>query len=273
MNRPMRKLDALNYYTATKKYELAFPRLTRDLDADVVVIGGGFSGINTSLELAEKGITDIVVLEARHLGYGGTGRNGGQVMAGIGHDLELVKKHVGDVGLEVLFGIANLGAGIIRDRIAKYGIDADFCRGYGYLAFNRRQQKTLEAWASEFRRVSPDEDIELVTGAAVKTVVGSDAYCAAIRHMGGGHVHSLNLLLGEAKALTSLGGRIFENSPVVKVEYGADHVVVRTNAGSVRAANSCGPATVSSMVSSRRSGARPSTPTPFRWRRSRSRKS
>ncbi|MEJ2632791.1 MAG: FAD-binding oxidoreductase [Acidihalobacter sp.] len=231
----MRQLDALNYYTATRKYHLEFPRLGENIDADVVVVGGGFSGINTSLELAEKGVTDIVVLEARHLGYGGTGRNGGQVMAGIGHDLELVRKHVGEAGLETLFGVANLGAGIIRERIEKYAIDADFRSGYGYLAFNQRQRKTLEGWAAEFQRIAPEDHIELVTGSAVRDVVGSEAYCAAIKHMGGGHVHSLNLLLGEAKALVGLGGRIFENSPAVRVEYGPDHVVVHTHEGSVRA--------------------------------------
>ncbi|MEP6870099.1 MAG: FAD-binding oxidoreductase, partial [Novosphingobium sp.] len=234
MNHDMRQLDALNYYTATKKYDLQFPRLTEDMDVDIVVIGGGFSGINTALELAEQGHRNIVVLEARHLGYGGTGRNGGQVMAGIGHDIGKVSRHVGKEGLEMLFQIASLGAGILRGRAEKYGIDADVQRGYGYLAYNQRQLKTLEVWAKEFRDAEPDEDIELLTGKDVGKIIGSDVYCGAIKHMGGGHVHSLNLLLGEAKALVGHGARIFENSPVTKVEYG-DRITVRTNGGSVRA--------------------------------------
>lgn len=230
----MNKLDALNYYTVTKKYDIAFPRLTDDVDADVVVIGGGFSGVNTALELAEKGVTNVVVLEGRHLGYGGTGRNGGQVMAGIGHDINAVGKHVGPDGLETLFKIAGLGAGVIRDRIAKYEIDADFRQGYGYLAYNQRQIRTLRGWCEEFRAVEPDVEIELLTGRDVQRIIGSEVYAGAIKHMGGGHVNSLNLLLGEAQALVSLGGRIFENSPVISVDYG-DRITVRTNAGKVTA--------------------------------------
>lgn len=234
MSALMRKLDARNYYTATRKYDLSFPRLIEDIDCDIVIIGGGFSGINTALELAEKGLTNIVILEGRYLGYGGTGRNGGQVMAGIGHDIEAVRKHVGPEGLDVLFKIANLGAGIIKERIKKYNINADFCPGYGYLAFNKHQQKTLEQWLKDFKSVTPDEDIDLVTGNDIQSVIGSKAYCAALKHMGGGHVNSLNLLLGEAKAATGYGVRIFENSPAIKVTYG-DRITVRTAAGTVKA--------------------------------------
>lgn len=228
------EIESLTYYAATKKYDLRFPTLEEDLDVDVVIIGGGFSGINTALELAEKGITNIAILEGRYLGYGGTGRNGGQVMAGIGHDLEKIKRHVGPTGLETIFKISNLGAGIIRERIKKYDIDADFCFGYGYLGSNARQEKTLRGWLKEFRAVAPEEEIELYTGAEVKQVVGSDAYTCALKHMGGGHVHSLNLLLGEAKALSGYGVKIFENSSVLNVEYGP-RITVRTAMGSVRA--------------------------------------
>ncbi len=230
----MRHLDSLTYYAATKKYELSFPRLTEDLDVDVVIIGGGFSGVNTALELAEKGITNIAIIEANYLGYGGTGRNGGQIMAGLGHDIDTVKKHVGEEGMQTLFKLGNLGAGIIKDRIEKYQIDADFCQGYAYLGSNQRQEKTLRNWEKEFKKATPDDDIEIYTGSDVKQVVGSDAYTCALKHMGAGHVHSLNLLLGEAKAADSLGVKIFENTKATKVEYG-NRVTVHTPNGRVKA--------------------------------------
>src|SRR3989338_10974859 len=103
----MINIETPTYYTATKKYDLSFPSLEADIEADVVVIGGGFSGINTALELAEQGITNIVVLEGRYLGFGGTGRNGGQIMAGIGHDPGEICKDGGGEGVRATFEISD----------------------------------------------------------------------------------------------------------------------------------------------------------------------
>ncbi|MEZ2759543.1 NAD(P)/FAD-dependent oxidoreductase [Providencia vermicola] len=229
------QVESLTYYAATKKYDLRFPTLKEDLDVDVVIIGGGFSGIHTALELCEKGITNIAILEGRYLGYGGSGRNGGQVMAGIGHDIDAIKKYVGPEGLETIFKLSNMGAGIMRERIAKYDIDADFCRGYAYLGSNARQEKTLRSWLKDFKSVDPDEEIEFYSGSELKQIIGSDAYTCGIKHMGGGHVHSLNLLLGEAKAVSEIyGAKIFENSQVLNVEYG-NTIKVRTAMGTVKA--------------------------------------
>lgn len=230
----MINIETATYYTATKKYELNFPSLESDIDVDIIVIGGGFSGINTALELAEKGFKNIAVLEARHLGFGGTGRNGGQIMAGIGHDLSKIKNDVGDDGLQAIFEISDMGATIIQDRIDKYGIMADFCHGYGYLGFNARQGKTLRQWEKDFKSLNSPHEIRYLEGPEVQSIIGSEVYHSALLHMGGGHVHSLNLLLGEALALSGHGAKIFEYSPAVEVTYG-ERIKVRTAKGSVTA--------------------------------------
>ncbi|CAM4202829.1 NAD(P)/FAD-dependent oxidoreductase [Kerstersia similis] len=227
--------ETATYYTATKKYELSFPSLEEVIEADVAIIGGGFSGIHTALELSENGVENIVVLEARYLGFGGSGRNGGQVMAGIGHDLGKLRKDVGDEGVQAIFALSDIGPQIMRDRIAKYNIDADFHSGYGYMAYNGRQAKTLRAWEKEFKSLGSPYEIRYVEGKDVQQIIGTDVYQAGLLHRGGGHVHSLNLLLGEAKAVTEIYGvRIFEHSPVVEVTYGG-HVELRTAKGRVRA--------------------------------------
>ena len=225
--------ETATYYTATKKYELSFPSLEDDIRADVVIIGGGFSGIHTALELAENGVSDIVVLEARYLGYGGSGRNGGQVMAGIGHDLDALRKDIGQEGIRAILALSDLGPQIMRERIAKYDIDADFRSGYGYMAYNGRQARTLRGWEKDFNSLDSPYEIRYVEGVDVQQIIGSEVYCAGLLHMGGGHVHSLNLLLGEAKAVSEIyGARIFEYSPALDVEYG-DQIRVRTAKGSV----------------------------------------
>lgn len=230
------------YYTTTKKYDLHFPNLENDIDVDVVIIGGGFSGVNTGLELIERGVKSIAILETNYIGFGGSGRNGGHIMAGIGHDLDRIKKFVGEDGLNTIFEISDSGSRIIKERIQKYNIDADVVWGYGYLGFNNRQAKLLRQWEKEYRSINNDVEIDFLEGEAVKKIVGSDVYNCALKHMGNGHFHSLNMLLGSAKAFTEQGGKIFEYSPAVEVTYG-ETIKVRTPKGSVKAKKllwSCG---------------------------------
>jgi gamma-glutamylputrescine oxidase len=123
----------------------------------------------------------------------------------------------------------------MRERIQKYNIDADFMSGYTYLGFNHRQAKTLKAWETQFKSMNSEDEIYYLEGKDVQQVIGSEAYGSALVHMGGGHVHSLNLLLGEAKACSEIYGvKIFEHSPVLEVNYGKK-IRVRTAKGIVTA--------------------------------------
>ncbi len=129
---------------------------------------------------------DTVVLEARHLGFGGTGRNGGQVMAGIGHDLDALRSGIGDDGVRAILALSELGPQIMRERIATYDIDADFRGGYVYLAYNARQAATLRKWEGEFRSVGSPHEIRYLEGQALRGVIGSEVYRAGLFHAGGG---------------------------------------------------------------------------------------
>jgi gamma-glutamylputrescine oxidase len=223
------------YYSMTRKYNDSYPALAADIDTDVVILGGGFTGVNTALELAERGIRDVVVLESNYLGFGGSGRNGGHVMAGIGHDLDKIAKYVGEEGLKSILSISDTGSSIIQERIKKYDIDAGFQFGYGYMGWSKRQAKTLQSWQKIFSQINPEHEISYLEGSGVKEIVGSDKYTCGLKHMGNGHVHVLDLLLGAARAFSSVyGGKIFEYTPALEVTYGKK-IIVRTANGTVRA--------------------------------------
>lgn len=259
----MINIETPTYYTATKKYNLSFPTLESDIDADVVVIGGGFSGINTALELAEKGITNIVVLEARYLGFGGTGRNGGQIMAGIGHDLEKIKASVGEQGLREIFEISELGAGIIKERIARYAIDADFCHGYGYMGFNARQEKTLRAWEKDFKAINQKDEIRFLGGSEVKQIIGSDAYSSALLHMGVATCIRSTCCSAKPRHWWGMAHASSNTARHWKCST-ASALPCAPAAVRSRPASCCGPVTASSTSSSLNCTPRPSTPTPSR---------
>ena len=124
---------AASYYAATARDAAPYPSLDGELTADVCVVGGGLTGVNTALELAERGLS-VVLLEGRRIGWGASGRNGGQLIRGIGPDVSGFARYVGQDGVRYLKQAGIDSVALVAERIARYGIACDLRWGFCELA-------------------------------------------------------------------------------------------------------------------------------------------
>ncbi|PTQ68847.1 FAD-binding oxidoreductase [Pseudomonas sp. GV071] len=226
---------APSYYAATANRRLSYPTLNGEVRADVCIVGGGFSGLNTAIELVERGLS-VVLLEANQMGWGASGRNGGQLIRGVGHDVERFAGVVGADGVRELKLLGLEAVEIVRRRIEHFNIQCDLTWGYCDLA---NKPSDLEGFAddlAELRGLGYRHDLRLLQADDMHQVVGSSRYVGGLIDMGSGHLHPLNLALGEAAAAQSLGVQLFEHSAVTRIDYG-NQVLVHTATGSVRASN------------------------------------
>ncbi len=222
-----------SYYAASANWATDYPRLEVDLNCDVVVVGGGFSGVNTALELAERGF-DVILLEANRISWGATGRNGGQIIGGIGHDPERFIKKIGEAGVNAIYQMGVEARDIIRERVATYGIDCDLKWGYCDVALKPRHMKQFAEWQEFEKSIGNPHTYTLLDRDELREYVRSDRYLGGLYNNANGHIQPLNLCIGEAKAIESLGGKIFEQSRVINLEHG-DRAKVRTEHGCVSA--------------------------------------
>ncbi|WP_294737713.1 FAD-binding oxidoreductase [uncultured Pseudomonas sp.] len=226
---------ARSYYLASAN---AMPRrlaLGADLTADVCVIGGGFTGVNTAIELAQRGLS-VILLEARRIGWGASGRNGGQLIRGIGHDVSGFAKYVGEEGVRYLQQAGIDSVALVGERVREHGIDCDLRWGFAELANTAAQFAAFQGELESLAALGYTPETRLVAPQDMAQVVGSGLYAGGLVDMGSGHLHPLNLVLGEAAVAESLGVRVFENSPVLELIHG-DTVQVRCASGTVRAAS------------------------------------
>ena len=208
-----------SYYAATANESTDYPVLEGSVSADICVVGAGFTGVSTALTLAERGYS-VALVEANRVGWGASGRNGGQLINGIS-GLEKIRKKHGEGIADMLWDLKWRGNDIVHDRVEKYAIECDLKNGYVETAFKPRHMADLEEYAAEFERHNFPYEYEVWDRDKTRDMLGTDAYIGGFVCHRDGHLHPLNLCIGEARAAHGLGVQIFEQSPVTGIEHGA----------------------------------------------------
>ena len=224
---------APSFYAASANPSPDRPSLAGSVDADICIIGAGYTGLSAGLHLAEAGYK-VAVLEQARVGWGASGRNGGQIVHSYSRDIDVIESTYGKSVAEPLGQMMHEGAQILRERVAKYNIDCDLKNGGVYAALTKKKIKGLEEQKHLWEKWGNKHLTLIDDRAEMKKVVNSDRYHALLIDQSGGHFHPLNLALGEAAAIEKNGGTIYENSPVTKIVRGPKPVV-KTADGQINA--------------------------------------
>ena len=222
-----------SYYAASAQPFPAQPVLQGEHQADVCVIGGGFTGLSTALCCAEAGF-DTILIEADVIGGGASGRNGGQLIPGLNVEAEYLAKMLGDEDGLRLYKLAASARDSVHNRIAKHDIDCDLRDGHFHIAAKKADFEAMDREYSYATAKLGAAGLELIPAASVEDYVAVDGYHGGIFNHQGGHFHPLKYARGLAQAATDAGARLFEHSRVISV--GDDKApVVKANEGAVKA--------------------------------------
>jgi gamma-glutamylputrescine oxidase len=208
-----------NYYHATRKLDFTPATLSEDVRADVAIIGGGITGVSAALHLAERGYR-VALLEAQDIGWGASGRNGGQALPGFGCSLHKLRQLTGAANTKRLWDMSVEAVDLLHGQIARFAIPADPVRGYLHAALKERQVRDLRDEQEELAALGAPVG-RLLQGAELQARLPSPRYIAALEDDIAGHIHPYNYTLGLARAAQAAGAKIFTQAPVRKIEPGA----------------------------------------------------
>jgi gamma-glutamylputrescine oxidase len=233
----MTAADPQNYYYSSAPASAPYAPLRGDVRADVCVVGGGISGLSAALHLRERGY-GVVLLEARHLGFGGSGRSGGQSIFGYACEMSTLEKAVGESDARRMWDVATEGLELQRALIAKHAIDCDYVPGHMIVGLKKRHDDSLRAEVDHLANKYGYHSLRFMERDEVRGIVASDRYTSALYDSNGGHLHSYKYTRGLGTAAAAAGVTIHEDSWVTKLDVAQDasgENVVHTAGGSVRA--------------------------------------
>ncbi len=224
---------APSYYAASANPSPQRPQLAGDLSVDVVVVGGGFTGLSAALHAAEAGFS-VALLEAQQIGWGASGRNGGQMIPGMRWGAVELVKLLGRERAARLIGLANSAGHMVRKRIERHAIACDLRQGHFHAAAKPQHLDTMRRELDLLKNLLGYQGASIVSQGEVGDFVASEIYHGGLIDLNGGHLHSLNYALGLAQAAEAAGVQIFEGSAASRVDHGTP-VRVTTAHGTVTA--------------------------------------
>ncbi|MGV6805982.1 MAG: NAD(P)/FAD-dependent oxidoreductase [Ruegeria sp.] len=222
-----------SWYAATAHDRTPSEPLRGDLSADVCIVGGGYTGLSAALHLAEAGFK-VALLEAHRVGFGASGRNGGQLGSAQRMDQEDLEKLVGRDDAAKLWDLAEDAKTLVKSLVDRHNIDCDLKPGIATLGFSDGERAELHAHANHLKATYGYEQIDLLDADGGRALCPSPAYAGGYLDMGAAHLHPLNYALGLADAAVTAGLQLFESTEVLDIEQGT-RVTVRTEHGSVSA--------------------------------------
>lgn len=220
-----RAQHADSYYAASANWQTAYPALEGDEHCDVAVVGAGFTGLSAAQHLLERGY-DVAVVEANRVGWGASGRNGGQLIDGF-VDVAKIESRFGTAAGDIVYRMGLECRDLVLGLIDRHSIDCDLKFGYLDLALNEDDMAYFRSEIARKRRRNYPHEMRLVSRDELPSVIGSGRYIGGMVNPGNGHLHPLNLCIAEARAIEESGGRIFEGSPVTNIRHG-DQAMVET---------------------------------------------
>jgi gamma-glutamylputrescine oxidase len=221
-----------SYYLASASLLPACPPLQGELSADVCVLGGGIAGCSSALSLAERGYR-VVLLEQRRLGWGASGRSGGQVICGLSAEQDSIESLVGEADARRIWELSLAGIALLKRRIGRFGIECDWVDGQMLAAIKPRQWRSLHAWHEELAGKYGYASTRLMERDELLGVLGSRRYLGALYDTNGGHLHPLRYTLGLARAAQLAGVQMHEGSAVLDWSTHGERLRVRTATGVV----------------------------------------
>ena len=220
-------------YAASMDLPPALPALAGDTDTEICIVGAGYAGLSAALHLAQAG-RQVVLIDAQRVGWGASGRNGGQVGTGQRLDQRNLEKRLGPAHARALWDIAEGAKNMVRDLIGAHGIDCEYAPGIVEAAHKRRYVAEIKDYVGHLNTAYDHPEIRFLDHKALADTIGTDVYFGGSIDSSAGHLNPLKFALGLGQAVKKAGVTVYEQTRATKIEHGRPVRVV-TDHGTIRA--------------------------------------